>query len=39
MQAKDKGASPITVGLIIGAAPFWVAVLSPVIGFIVSHLF
>ena len=36
LQAKDKGVTPFATGLIIGAAPLTVAVVSPVIGMIVS---
>ena len=35
-QAMDKGATPFAIGMIIGAAPLSVTVLSPVIGMVVS---
>ena len=35
-KAEKKGATPVAVGGIIGAASLWMAVLSPVMGIIVS---
>ena len=36
LQAKDKGASAVIIGIIIGCAPFSLVILSPIFGYLVS---